>query len=159
MIAIDRFMSSGVILWPFGGTARSTTSRPPWRSSPRVGFLWIGEPGTASMIAPISAIAIAPMRRRYLRRSLTCGGRLAVVFGLRRLVRLGIRLVGLYFRLGGRDDGADRLAGDANLELRGDADHHVVVVHLGHLAVDAAGGEHLGADLDGVEHPGGLLLA
>ena len=37
-----------MILWPFGGTACSTTSRPPWRSRPRCDFLCTGEPGTAS---------------------------------------------------------------------------------------------------------------
>ena len=39
MIDTERSRSAGVILWPFGGTAFRTTSRPPWRSRPRWAFL------------------------------------------------------------------------------------------------------------------------
>ena len=39
MIDTDLSSSSGVIVWPFCGTALRTTSRPPWRSRPSVGFL------------------------------------------------------------------------------------------------------------------------
>ena len=54
MMSIERLRSSGVSLWPFGGTAFRTTSRPPCRSRPSVGFLWTGEPGTAKKATPTS---------------------------------------------------------------------------------------------------------
>ena len=45
MMSIDRLMSSAVNVWPFGGFACSTTSRPPCRSRPWRSVRWIGEPG------------------------------------------------------------------------------------------------------------------
>ena len=47
-----------------GGTAFSVTSRPPWRSSPRVGVWWIGDPGMASSPTPMSPAAISATRVR-----------------------------------------------------------------------------------------------
>ena len=64
MIPIDRSTSLEVRLLPFGGTAFSTTSSPPWRSRPSRGFLWIGLPGIARSATPTSAARIRPSRMR-----------------------------------------------------------------------------------------------
>ena len=53
-----------VTFWPFGGTACSTTSRPPCRSRPSRVFLWIGDPGTASSATPTMAARMMPTRIR-----------------------------------------------------------------------------------------------
>ncbi len=45
MIPIERSTSVEVSCLPFGGTAFSTTSRPPWRSRPSRGFLCTGASG------------------------------------------------------------------------------------------------------------------
>src|SRR3954447_9414051 len=163
MIEIDRLISSGWSWWPFGGTALRTTSRPPCRSRPRVGFLWIGEPGTASRSAPTVAARMAPSRSRYLRRSLKAGTRVAALVGGRRFRRRFCLLLSGFFgfvlgglELVGRDDAADRAPGHPNFDVRSDQHQHVLVVDEARdLAVDPAGRDDLVADRDLVEH---LLL-
>jgi hypothetical protein len=73
MISTERSMSSEVSLCflPVGGTAWRMTSRPPWRSRPRVGFLCAGDPGIAITATPISAARIRPTRTRWFRREVT----------------------------------------------------------------------------------------
>ena len=55
MIETERSSRSASSVWPFGGTAFRTTSRPPCRSRPSVTFLCTGEPGTPSATTPASA--------------------------------------------------------------------------------------------------------
>ena len=59
MIVTERERSSFVSFRPLGGTASFVISRPPWRSSPSVGFLWIGDDGTI-----INATATSPAMTR-----------------------------------------------------------------------------------------------
>src|SRR5882757_5806558 len=158
MIEIDRVRSSGVSVWPFGACAFRTTSRPPCRSRPSTGLRYTGEPGTARRTAPMSAAVIAPISRRYLRRSLICRGKGSRASGSRcgaGGVRLGLfgRLELAWLGRGGGDDARDRAPRDAHVELGRDPDGHVLVSEADDLAVDAAGGDDLVADVELVQHP------
>src|SRR6476620_124956 len=124
------------------------------------------------------AAAMAPISRRYLRRSLKTGERLAATLVARgfgaldcaRCVSLGFRalggLLGLFFglfvllclvALPLGSDARDRAPRDPHDKLRSDLHRDLVLVKSGDRAVDAAGGEHLVADLQVAEHR--LLLA
>src|SRR4051794_37374215 len=156
------------------GIARRTTSRPPCRSRPSVGFLYAGEPGTAINAAPTSSATIAPMITRYLRRSLTKDpssprNRLAAVllirclgdraFVLLRLDGPGVlRGLGSLVLLGLARHARDRAPGDLHFELRRDLDRHAVVVDLRDRSVDPAGGEHLVTDAQVTDHLSLLVL-
>src|SRR5919197_22971 len=113
---------AGSFVVPCGGWARRTTSRPPWRSRPSVGFLCAGEPGIASRAAPARAATISPTRMRCDRRSATCtAGRLPgrflgsrLVLGLGFLPGLELSLVLLLF-LVGADDAGHGAPGDADV--------------------------------------------
>src|SRR5437667_1852930 len=168
MICCAVCMPAALSVVPLSGTARRTTSIPPCRSSPSVGFLYAGECGIASSTAPTRAAAIAPISRRYLRRSLTKDpskprNRLAGLLLIRRgaarvfLVEGGLpslaafvllRLFGLAGFLLGRlaGDACDRAPGDPHLDLRRDLDRDLVLVESRDRTVDPAGGEHLVAD-------------
>src|SRR3982751_994366 len=131
MMSTERSRSSAVSLWAFGGTACSTTSRPPWRSSPSVGFLWPGEPGTAISATPTSASTISLTRTRWLRRDFIA-------------VRKG---TGLVF-----DPCRARAPIDTNDHFGRDLDAQHGLVDRVDLAVHTARGDHLVADLDRVLH-------
>src|ERR687884_654942 len=129
---------------PRGGWARRTTSRPPWRSRPRVVFLCAGEPGIASNATPARAARISPTRMRCDRRSATCtagrlpgrflGGRL--VLGLR--LRAGLELSGgLVLFVLGADDPGHRAPRDAHGRARRDLDEELVVGDALHVPEQA----------------------
>src|SRR5438874_3808837 len=146
MIETERSRSAAVSVWPFGGTAFRTTSRPPWRSRPSVGFLCAGEPEIASRSAPTRAARIRPISVRCWRRLLT--GALQSSFPP---VRSGL-LLGLLVRPLRREDARDRAPGDPDLDLGGDPDEDVVVPDIGDLAVEPAGGDDLVAGGDAPQH-------
>src|SRR5438132_2462031 len=145
MIETERSRSAEVSAWPFGGTAFRTTSRPPWRSRPSVGFLWTGEPGIASRSAPTRAARITPISVRCWRRLLTGLSRVAFLY-----VRFG--LLGLLLGPVGWEHAGDGATGDPDLDLGGDPDEDVVVPDLGDLAVEPPGGDDLGAYGDVPQH-------
>src|SRR2546423_3332866 len=134
----ERSSAPGGSVLPGGGVARSTTSRPPWRSRPRVVFLCAGEPGIPSTATPARAARISPTRTRCDRRSATCtAGRLPGRFLGSRLV-LGLRLRprlergrGLPVLLGllvlGPDDPGHGAPRDAHARARRDLDEELVV--------------------------------
>src|SRR6478672_3255394 len=97
----------------------------------------------ASRAVPTRAATITPIRRRYLRRSVTCPGRVAASGAGRWVRAVDLRVC---LELGLRDPG-DRAARHAHLELRGDAHGHVFLPQLRDLAVHAACGDDLVADL------------
>src|SRR5438105_116483 len=137
---------------PRGGSARSTTSRPPWRSRPRVAFLCAGEPGITSRATPARATRISPTRMRCDRRSATCtAGRLPGRFlGGRLVLGLGF-LPGLelvLFLFFGPDDPGHGTARDADVRAGRDLDEELVVGDGLHVTEEAAGGDDLVADLD-----------
>src|ERR671927_1870351 len=140
---------------PGGGVARSTTSRPPWRSRPRVGFLCPGEPGIASRATPARAARISPTRMRCDRRSATCtAGRLPgrflgsrLVLGLRHLAGLELSLV-LFF---GPDDPGHGAPRDAHVRAGRDLDEELVVGDALDVAEEAAGGDDLVPDLEALD--------
>src|SRR5919201_2717758 len=142
----------GSLAVPGGGVARSTTSRPPWRSRPRVGFLCAGEPGIPSRATPARAARISPTRTRCDRRSATgTAGRLPgrflgsrLVLGLGFLPGLELSLVLLF----GPDDPRHRTPRDAHVRPRRDIDHELVVGDALDVAEETAGGDDLVADLD-----------
>src|SRR5687768_98993 len=142
----------------FGGTACSVTSRPPWRSSPRITSCLTGEPGTASRPTPIRPATISETRMRCGRRFTGGTGRLAALFAGRAGPELGARLV-VYgirvelVRLVGWDHRGDRPPRDLDGGPRRDFDLELVgLAETAHMAVEAAGGQDLVADLDrGVE--------
>src|ERR671932_1282552 len=120
---------AGSLVVPCGGWARSTTSRPPWRSRPSVAFLCAGEPGIASSAAPARAARISPRRMRCDRRSATCtagrlpgrflGGRLVLGLGLVPGLELPLVLLVL---LVGADDAGHGAARDADARAGRDLD-------------------------------------
>src|SRR5919199_424594 len=153
--------------WTLWTPASSTTiSWPPWRSRPRVGFLWAGEPGIASRAAPARAATISPRRMRCDRRSATCtAGRLPGRFLRSRLVlRLGL-LPGLELSLVllvllvGADDAGHGAPRDADVRARRDLDEELVLGDALHVAEEAARGDDLVSDLDVLDQRGLLRLA
>src|SRR5438552_6926107 len=129
---------------PGGGVARSTTSRPPWRSRPRVGFLCAGEPGIPSRATPARAARISPTRMRCDRRSATCtAGRLPGRFlGSRLVLRAGLErgrgLLGLLvFLVLGADDPGHGAPRDAHVRAGRDLDEGLVVGAALHVAEEA----------------------
>src|SRR5919202_2888916 len=150
----ERSRAPGGSVLPGGGVARRTTSRPPWRSSPRVGFLCAGDPGTTSRAAPARATRISPTRMRCDRRSATgTAGRLPgrflrsrLVLGLGLLARLELLL--LLLVLLRPDDAGDGAAGDPNVRAGGDLDEELVVGDALDVAEEAARGDDLVAHLD-----------
>src|SRR5918912_3208775 len=154
----ERSRAPGGSVLPGGGVARRTTSRPPWRSRPRVGFLCAGEPGIASRAAPARAATISPRRMRCDRRSATCtAGRLPGRFLRSRLV-LGLGLLACLERfllllvlLVGADDAGHGAARDADARAGRDLDEELVVGDALHVAEEAARGDDLVAHLDVLE--------
>src|SRR6266498_2320901 len=152
MIEIERSMQEESQVRPLGGTAFSTTSSPPWRSSPSVTFLCTGEPGTASATTPASASAIRPTRIRCERLLATRKGRerLAFVRGDRLAPVLGLRLLFRRFL-----HAADRGHGppvDTHQRSRRDLDVDDVALDPLDRAVDATRGEDLVAGTRSEEH-------
>src|SRR5919198_1627450 len=153
----ERLRAPGGSVLPGGGVARSTTSRPPWRSRPRVGFLCAGEPGIASTAAPARAATISPRRMRCDRRSATCTAgrlpgrflrsRLVLGLGLLACLELALCLLVLLVLLRPHDAG-DRAPGDAHVRSGGDLDEELVVGDALDVAEEAARGDDLVADLD-----------
>src|SRR5919197_4165715 len=148
---------------PRGGWARRTTSRPPCRSRPRVGFLCAGDPGIASRAAPARAARISPRRMRCDRRSATCtAGRLPGRFlGSRLVLGLGF-LPGLELSLVllvGADDAGHGAPRDADVRAGRDLDEELVVGDALDVAEEAAGGDDLVAHLDALDQRGLLRLA
>src|SRR5919202_247206 len=162
----ERSRAPGGSVLPGGGVARRTTSRPPWRSRPRVGFLCAGEPGIASRATPARAARISSTRMRCDRRSATCtAGRLPgrflgsrLVLGLGLLPRLELPLVLLVLLVGAEEagHGAPR---DADARAGRDLDEELVVGDALHVAEQAAGGDDLVAHLDVLDQRGLFRLA
>src|SRR6266508_1000742 len=166
MTSTDLSRSEEVSFWFFSGRASSTTSRPPWRSRPSVGFWCAGEPGIASSATPTTATRISPTRRSWERRVLTRRSRLprfgvlarlGALFlegrlGLLELCRLFLFLELLLVEVA-RDRG-DRATVEAHHDIRGDLDLHHVFSERDHLAVQPAGGDDLVADDDRFLHGG-----
>src|SRR2546423_7287527 len=150
----ERSSAPGGSVLPGGGVARSTTSRPPWRSRPRVVFLCAGEPGIPSTATPARAARISPTRTRCDRRSATCtagrlpgrflGGRLVLRAGL----QLGRGLLALVLVGLGPDDPGHGAPRDAHARARRDLDEELVVGDALHVAEEAAAGDDLVAHLD-----------
>src|ERR671930_2021851 len=154
---------AGSFVVPRGGWARSTTSRPPWRSRPSVGFLCAGEPGIASRATPARAATISPTRMRCDRRSATCtAGRLPGRFlGSRLVLGLGF-LPGLELSLVllvGPDDAGHGAPRDADVRAGRDLDEELVVGDALDVAEEAAGGDDLVAHLDVLDQRVLLRLA
>src|SRR5919198_5381779 len=148
---------AGSFVVPRGGWARSTTSRPPWRSRPSVGFLCAGEPGIASSAAPARAATISPRRMRCDRRSATCTAgrlpgrflrsRLVLGLGLLACLELALCVLVLLVLLRPHDAG-DRAPGDAHVRSGRDLDEELVVGDALDVAEEAARGDDLVAHLD-----------
>src|SRR3954447_22769440 len=135
MMSIDRLRSSVVSWWPLGGFALRTTSSPPCRSSPRVSFLYAGEPGIASSATPARAARMNASSVRCRRRSDT---------GLRKVSRGSLlerfRLLGLFVLGENAGDGPLR---HADLDTFGDLHSGLVVLECLDRGVEAAGGHDL----------------
>src|SRR5215208_2600812 len=152
MIEIERSMQDASQVLFFGGTAFSTTSSPPWRSSPRVTFLCTGEPGTPRAATPASASAIRPTRIRCERLLDTRRSRGRLAFGRRDGLApvLGLRLfIGRLLHAVGRCNGPPV---DPHQRARRDLDVDDVVLDRLDGAVDAPGGEDLVARAELVLH-------
>src|ERR671930_644737 len=164
----ERSRAPGGSVLPGGGVARSTTSRPPWRSRPRVGFLCAGEPGIASTAAPARAATISPRRMRCDRRSATCTAgrlpgrflrsRLVLGLGLLACLELALCLLVLLVLLRPHDAG-DGAPGDAHVRPGRDLDEELVVGDALDMAEEAARGDDLVADLDVLDQRVLLRLA